>query len=50
MVGGEHFAGVRRRQHRGLTTRNIHFYDENANDESEIIIEDHFMTNISVSS
>ena len=25
-----------------LTTRNIHFYDENANDESKIIIEDLF--------
>ena len=25
-----------------FTTRNIHFYDENANDESEIVIEDHF--------
>ena len=24
------------------TTRNIHFYDENANDESKIVIEDRF--------
>jgi len=26
-----------------LTTRNIHFYDENANDESEIVIVDRFL-------
>ena len=25
------------------TTRNIHFYDKNANDESKIVIEDHFL-------
>ena len=25
------------------TTRNIHFYDENANDESKIVIEDRFL-------
>ena len=28
------------------TTRNVHFYDQNANDESEIIIEDRFLRQI----
>jgi len=26
-----------------ITTKNIHFYDKNANDESKIIIEDYFL-------
>jgi hypothetical protein len=29
-----------------FTTRNIHFYDENVNDESEIIIEERFLWRI----
>ena len=27
----------------GHTTRNIHFYDENLNDDSETVIEDRFL-------
>ena len=27
----------------GVTTRNIHFYDENFNDDSETVIEDRFL-------
>ena len=30
-------------QLKATSTRNIHFYDENANDESEIVIVDHFL-------